>query len=266
VIYLDDEIANHPKMLRAGAVVGGDNGRGCALSVYVGGLGYSRHHLTDGFVPTEYVKACGLVADPLSVATALVRAKLWHKCPRGFRIHDYHDHNKSSAKIKRDRQRWRDEKRRQRHAGNGRFSDKLRTASQSCGLSGHGHVSGGVSGQDSHRDSRARDPRTTDPRTTDKTISLRTVRVVSTDSGITARSARGIRTRKENEKKNPTHRILCSMIRAEMRSDPHGGFDNWIEGVKVRLARQGFAYPVGDALAAAFDAIDYADGRFKRRA
>jgi hypothetical protein len=123
VIYLDEDIEKHPKFIRAGAIIGGGaDGRARAFALWVGALGYARRYLTDGEVPADYLESAGFVSKPLTVAEALVRAKLFDKCPRGFRIHDYHDRNKSAAKIRRERRKWRDEKREQRHGSNGRFS------------------------------------------------------------------------------------------------------------------------------------------------
>ena len=129
MIYLDDNIVRHPKILKAGTRVGGANGPACALAVFLDGLGYARQHLTDGFVPKQVVAACALVAHPLTIATALVAAKLWEIVPEGFHIHDYHDWNKSAAEIKRQRRHWRTKKQQQRRSGNGEFSQESRRVS-----------------------------------------------------------------------------------------------------------------------------------------
>jgi hypothetical protein len=51
----------------------------------------------------------------------------------------------------------------------------------------------------------------------------------------------------ENRKtKTPTHKILCAMLRDELAVT--ASLADAIEGVKVRCARQGFAYPDGDRL------------------
>jgi hypothetical protein len=53
--------------------------------------------------------------------------------------------------------------------------------------------------------------------------------------------------------KTPTHRVLCSMLSTELDADP--SVANAIEGTKARCARQGFAYPDGDRLDAAVQAV-----------
>jgi hypothetical protein len=120
-MYLDEDVQNHPKFIRAGALVGGADGRARAFSLWAGALGYARRYLTDGEVPADYLESAGFVSKPMTVADALVRAKLFEKCPSGFRIHGFHDRNKSAAKVRRERAKWRAEKRKQRHANNGKF-------------------------------------------------------------------------------------------------------------------------------------------------
>jgi hypothetical protein len=246
VIYLDDNLLQHPKILRAAAKLGGQNGGACAVAMYLEGLAYTRHHLTDGFVPTLAIKTSSLVREPLHVATALVAVKLWHRVPNGFRIHDYHDWNKSAAEVKRERRKWRAKKQRQRSSSNGRFSETSR----------------GVSPGDPYRDSRARtrshnhnhnhnhdhNPRTStnQPRSQDPGDLYRQ---------CTNRRSRGGMLALVNRKKTPpTHRVLCAMLAAELADDP--SIANALEGVKVRLVRQGYAYPANDHLDRAVQSLE----------
>jgi hypothetical protein len=260
MLYVDDRLPSHPKILKAGERLGGREKDGGARSValFLEGLSYASGNLTDGFIPTDIVVASRLVSRSLTVAEALVRAGLWRRLRAGFQIHDFEDWNKTSADIKEKRRKWREEKSKQRHRDGGRFTGAESNVRKDIGR---------TSGADSDQDSRARGT----------TSHVRTYVLVpkkarphlpgsSTDSGITARFARGLRKTKKNEKKkNPTHRVLCAMLRDEQQTDPTGGTSNWLEGVKVRLARQGFAYPDGQALACALEALDHADRRRHRR-
>jgi hypothetical protein len=155
VLYIDDRLPRHPKIFRAGSMLG-TNGPAQALAMYLDGLSYAREHLTDGFVPDGFVGSCGLVQTPQSVAKALSSraVRLWRRVAGGYQIHDYLDWNKNASEIKEKREKDRIKKARQRarHAGNG--SGESREESP----------------RDAFRDSRARvNHVTTKPRTTPRT-------------------------------------------------------------------------------------------------
>lgn len=100
---LDDELIDHAKVFAAGELIG-KNGPAVALGLYAVGLMWANKHLSDGFLPIAVVKHFRHVSDPVSVADALVKAGLWEKNGgSGFQIHDFGDHNKSAADIKRKR-------------------------------------------------------------------------------------------------------------------------------------------------------------------
>ena len=123
MLYLDDKLPSHPKLLRAGARLG-DNGAALVLAVYVAGLAYAREHLTDGFLPTGFVNSLVvLVQTPQDVINAMVSrgVALWHRVPGGYRIHDYHDWNDNAASIKEKREKWRAKSAARRRGGNGRY-------------------------------------------------------------------------------------------------------------------------------------------------
>ena len=120
MLYVDDKLPSHPKIFKAGAKLG-KNGPAQALALFMDGLSYSRSHLTDGFIPDQFVAVCGLVQRPLVVAKVLVdrRIRLWHRVRGGYQIHDYHDWNPKASAIKEKREKERKKKAAQRAAGNG---------------------------------------------------------------------------------------------------------------------------------------------------
>ena len=130
---LTDTIASHPKILRAGDLIGGPAGRAIALSVYVAAIGYARHFLTDGFVPRSFLKDNPLIGAGANgggrkeggtpgevLAKCFTRrdVHLWERAPGGWRIHDWSAFNESAELLKKRREanarRVRDHRARQR--------------------------------------------------------------------------------------------------------------------------------------------------------
>ena len=130
MIYLTDEVVVHPKLLKAGARLG-EGGVSQAFHLYVMGIGYSRRHMTDGFVPDGFVSSCGVVSKSSLVANALSARGigLWRKVRGGYRIHDYHVYNPKASTVKEKRERDRLRKQAERAGRNGNLStmDTLRT-------------------------------------------------------------------------------------------------------------------------------------------
>lgn len=93
-IKIDDQFADHPKVLQAGPL---------ASWLYVCGLTYSGRYLTDGWVPTAQVRKLADVDDALGLAARLVAVGLWEPVDGGYQIHDYHDYNPTADKVKADR-------------------------------------------------------------------------------------------------------------------------------------------------------------------
>lgn len=155
MLYVDDKLPRHPKIFKAGAMLG-DNGPAQALALFMDGLSYAREHLTDGFIPDKFVSSCGLVQTPQSVAKALSSrsVKLWHRVRGGYRIHDYHDWNKKASEIKKKRREERDKKRAQRETEKAHGNGHLNALSRD------------LSPGDNSRTSRARASTIHDPRTT----------------------------------------------------------------------------------------------------
>jgi hypothetical protein len=144
VLYVDEDLTTHPKIYKAGQLLGGaaKNGPAQALALYLAGLSYARHHMTNGVVPIGFLSTCGLVSNTTSVANALSSrgVRLWHRVPGGYRIHDYFHWNPKSSEVKKKRAKWREQKRDQRRKINGEYRD-VSTADMPA---------------DSHRDSCAR--------------------------------------------------------------------------------------------------------------
>jgi hypothetical protein len=117
VIYLDDRLPRHPKILKAGDQLG-ENGVAQALALVVAGLAYAVEHLTDGYIPKGFVRSCGVCSDTTSVAKVLCSrdVRLWHLVRGGYRIHDFHDWNRKASEVKDLRAKERERKRRQRLA------------------------------------------------------------------------------------------------------------------------------------------------------
>jgi len=105
LLYLDDRLPTHPKILKAGAKLG-EGGASQALHLYLLGITYARQHLTDGFIPNAFVSSCGVVSKSGSVAKVLANrtVRLWRKVRGGYQIHDYHQWNPKAAVVKEKRE------------------------------------------------------------------------------------------------------------------------------------------------------------------
>jgi hypothetical protein len=86
-VRIDDGFADHPKVARAGPL---------ALAAHVRGLCYAARQLTNGYIPMAVADAICVelrALDRRVVPAWLVRHKLWHRAPGGYRIHDYLAYN-----------------------------------------------------------------------------------------------------------------------------------------------------------------------------
>ena len=115
-MILRDDIAHHRKFLLAGQLIGGPAGAARALAVWVGSIGYARSGLTNGIVHDAFLDAFALDSDAKLVGKVLSsrRISLFHRVKGGYRIHDFDEHNGSTAKLLRERELARARKRRQR--------------------------------------------------------------------------------------------------------------------------------------------------------
>lgn len=86
---LESAVARHPKMLRAGPA---------AAWLWVCGLAYCQEGLTDGHIPTEAIDHLG-VRGAGRYAAVLVAVGLWEPVPDGWRVHDYHAHNRTAQEV-----------------------------------------------------------------------------------------------------------------------------------------------------------------------
>jgi hypothetical protein len=93
---LDDNIAHHPKILRAGPE---------AAFFWVLCLTYSQRFLTDGHIPEAALGAVGswAAARARQLATKLVQVRLLERCANGYQVHDYLQYNKPAALARAER-------------------------------------------------------------------------------------------------------------------------------------------------------------------
>lgn len=105
MIFLDDRLLTHPKLLKAGQRLGQD-GSGKALYLYLWGIAYAKQHLTDGFIPFNVISSCGVISESGSVAKVLAdrSVRLWRKVYGGYQIHDFHKYNPSANEEKEKRE------------------------------------------------------------------------------------------------------------------------------------------------------------------
>jgi hypothetical protein len=144
VIFLDDRLLTHPKLLKAGQRLGQD-GSGKALYLYLWGIAYAKQHLTDGFIPFNVISSCGVISESGQVAKVLSdrSVRLWRKVYGGYQIHDFHKYNPSANEEKEKREsarqrmaKWRAAKAKARNAiCNGVTSPFVRELSTSTSTS-----------------------------------------------------------------------------------------------------------------------------------
>lgn len=85
---VDDKLAFHPKVIRAG---------NSAMGLWLRGGAWSADQATDGFIPATMIPVLG--GRP-SDTKALVAAGLWVEEAGGFRMHDWTDYQ--PTKVERD--------------------------------------------------------------------------------------------------------------------------------------------------------------------
>lgn len=97
-VQLDDQIANHPKILKAGPE---------AAWLWACAIAYCQNHLTDGFVPREALLALGAFKRPRALAERLVGAwkypgghGLFERRGEDYAVHDYLEHNPSAEAMR----------------------------------------------------------------------------------------------------------------------------------------------------------------------
>lgn len=86
---VESSVRGHKKFLRAGPA---------ASWLWICGMGYCQEGCTDGFIPEEQLPFLG-VLDAGPLAERLVDVRLWDRVDGGWKVHDYEDHNRTSAEI-----------------------------------------------------------------------------------------------------------------------------------------------------------------------
>lgn len=85
---VDDRLAHHPKVMRAGNQ---------AMGLWVRAGSWSAAHLTDGFIPADLLATFGAKR---AHAEALVKADLWLAEPEGYRFRDWLQYQPSAHDVK----------------------------------------------------------------------------------------------------------------------------------------------------------------------
>jgi len=229
LIFLDDRLLTHPKLLKAGQRLGQD-GSGKALYLYLWGIAYAKQHLTDGFIPFNVISSCGVISESGQVAKVLSdrSVRLWRKVYGGYQIHDFHKYNPSANEEKEKREsarqrmaKWRAAKAKARQAAcNSVTSPFVRELSTSTSTSTN-----------------------------------------TTSTGVTRRFVT------QHPVENPSFALACVVMReAQQRSwhlDHDGTLANVGEHFKQLCAQRGLAYDA-DLVRTAYDAVEKA--AFRKRA
>src|SRR4051812_14049709 len=88
-LKIDDQIATHPKILKAGPT---------AAWTWICGIAYASNHFTDGFISDAALGHIGIPKHLLKqTSSKLLKQGLWDRVKGGFQVHDYLQHNPSAA-------------------------------------------------------------------------------------------------------------------------------------------------------------------------
>jgi hypothetical protein len=100
-VQLDDRIANHPKIVRAGPE---------AAWMWTAAIAYCQNYLTNGYVPRSALGGLGPFKNPKGLAERLVEAKkpggehgLFERRGDDYAVHDYLEHNLPAEEVLRRR-------------------------------------------------------------------------------------------------------------------------------------------------------------------
>lgn len=122
---VDDRLAFHPKVMRAG---------NAAMGLWVRAGSWSATHLTDGHIPADLI---GSLGGKRQHAEALVKAGLWDAEPDGWRFRDWTDYQPSAKDVKLGREAesqggsWGNHRR--WHTGRGVFDESCRHCVKEAG-------------------------------------------------------------------------------------------------------------------------------------
>ena len=90
-VRIDDRFPSHQKGIAAGPL-----GR----DLFVCGLAYCNLHLTDGRIYDDAIRTLAPgQRNPKRIAELLVEIGLWERIDGGYRVHDYHDWNRTSEEV-----------------------------------------------------------------------------------------------------------------------------------------------------------------------
>lgn len=92
-IRVEDEVADHPKLLAAGPV---------GFTVWLRSICWSARHLTNGFLPADVVPSLTAGCNGFN-PEKLVALNLWEQRDGGYSIHDYLEHQPSKEAVLRER-------------------------------------------------------------------------------------------------------------------------------------------------------------------
>lgn len=136
-VKIDDGLPDHPKVLEAAAIIGTQRyGHVRVLATFLHILTYCAKHLTGGVFPSH---AVGLLGDrnPSIVLRALVAVELLERHERGYRVHDWLDHNPDPVRVKEARAAEARRKREARARLSGRTSARPSGRTLADASSGH---------------------------------------------------------------------------------------------------------------------------------
>jgi len=94
-IKIDDNFADHPKVIKAGPLAGW---------LYICGLTYCGRYLTDGWIPRRQVRKLADVDNAEELVGRLVAVGLWEEVEDGYRVHDYLAYNPSAEHVRGERE------------------------------------------------------------------------------------------------------------------------------------------------------------------
>jgi hypothetical protein len=121
-VQLDDRIANHPKIVRAGPE---------AAWMWAAAIAYCQSYLTDGYVARDALTMLGPFRSPKQLAERLVEAKkpggeygLFERRGEDYAVHDYLKHNLPAEEVLRRRAEAAAKKARQRGRNGASHGDK----------------------------------------------------------------------------------------------------------------------------------------------
>jgi len=121
-IKIDDQFADHPKVIAAGPL---------AAWLYVCGLTYCGRYLTDGWIPDGQVRKLADIDDAAAQVQRLVDVGLWERVDDGYIVHDYLEYNPTGEKVRAERAanaRRQAEWRERNRQDNGQFGDDVTDA------------------------------------------------------------------------------------------------------------------------------------------